>query len=140
MGLLSSPGVSGASSDRCVCEIAIVLATSSSVMSIPFAISACVASRPSSWSSALARLPMRCSVPARLRGADQPEVALVDEIRERHALVLIFLRHRNDEPQVRADELVERFLLTLANVARKARLFIARYQRIRADVAEVLIE
>jgi hypothetical protein len=45
-----------------------VFANSSSEMSMPSAISSTVGSRPSSWSSADERLPMRCSVPARLSG------------------------------------------------------------------------
>src|SRR5256885_13169964 len=45
-----------------------VLATSSSEMSIPSAISSTVGSRPSSCSSAEERFPMRCSVPARFNG------------------------------------------------------------------------
>jgi len=45
-----------------------VLATSSSLMSIPSAISSTVGSRPSSCWSADERFPMRCSVPARLSG------------------------------------------------------------------------
>ena len=45
-----------------------VFCTSSIEMSIPSAISDGVGSRPSSWSRAEDRLPIRCSVPARLSG------------------------------------------------------------------------
>ena len=44
-------------------------------------------------------------------GADEAEVALVDQVGERDALVLVLLGDRDDEAQVRAHELVERFLL-----------------------------
>src|ERR1043165_3527918 len=54
-----------------------------------------------------------------VRSANEAEVALVDQVRERHALVLIFLRDADDEPQVRTDQLVERFLITDADLLRE---------------------
>src|SRR5204863_6672446 len=54
--------------------------------------------------------------------------------------VLIFLRDADDEPQVRPHELVERFLITLANALRERDLVFPRDERIDADVAQVLIQ
>ena len=73
-------------------------------------------------------------------GADQSEVALVDQIGEGDALVLIFLGDRHDEAQVRPDELVQRFLIVHPDALRQLDLVLARDQRIGADVAEVLVE
>ena len=126
----------------------------------------------------MARLPIRCSVPARLSGTRtmrdcsasawriawrihhtayemnlmpfvssnlcaariEAEVALVDQVGERHALILILLRDRDDEAKVGAHQLVERFLVAGADVLRQPHFFIARDQRIRADIPQVLIE
>ena len=74
-------------------------------------------------------------VSSNLRGADEAEVALVDQIRQRHALILILLRHRHDEAQVRPYQLVERFLIVHPDSLREPHLFFARDERIRADVA-----
>src|SRR5690242_4966194 len=67
-----------------------------------------------------------------VRGANETEVALVDEIRERDALVLILLRDGHDEAEIRAHQLVERFLIALANALRQPHLLVARDQRVRA--------
>ena len=75
-----------------------------------------------------------------VRGANQTEVALVDQIGERDALILIFLGDGHDEAEVRPNELVETLLVALPDLLGKADFLIARDQRIRADVAEVLIE
>src|SRR5687767_4530231 len=75
-----------------------------------------------------------------VRRADQPKVALVDQIRERYTLVLIFLRDRNDEAEIRPDELVECFLVVGANALRESDFLLARDKRIDADVPKILIE
>src|SRR5690606_38794739 len=72
--------------------------------------------------------------------ADEAEVALVDEVAERHALVLVLLGDRHDEAEVRAHQLVERFLIARANLLRELDLLLALEQRIRADLLEVLIQ
>ena len=72
--------------------------------------------------------------------ADEAEVALVDQIRKRHALVLIFLRHGHDEAQVRPDQLVERLLIGLADTLGEADLFVAADQWVGTDVAQILVE
>src|SRR5256885_15713518 len=43
-------------------------------------------------------------------GADQAKVAFVDQVGERHALVLVLLGDRHHEAEVRAHQLVERLL------------------------------
>src|SRR5688572_5534124 len=73
-------------------------------------------------------------------GADQAEVALVDQVRERDALVLILLRDRHDEAEVRPNQLVQRLLIVRADALRQRDLLVARDQRVRADVAEILVE
>ena len=75
-----------------------------------------------------------------MRGADQPEVAFVDEVRERDTLVLVLLRDRDDEPQVGADQLVEGLGVALLDALRERHLFLAGNQRILTDLAEILIE
>src|SRR5260370_1358050 len=73
-------------------------------------------------------------------GPDQAEVALVDQIRERHALVLVLLGYGDDEPQVRADELAERFLVALLDALGQRDFFLTGDQRVLADLAQVLIQ
>src|SRR6185369_9122368 len=73
-------------------------------------------------------------------GADQAEVALVDQVGQRHALILVLLRHADDEAQVGAHELVERLLVALANALGERHLVFPRDERVDADVAQVLIE
>ena len=57
-----------------------------------------------------------------VRRADQAEVALVDQIGQGDALVLIFLGDRHDETEVRAHELVERFLIVQSDRFRELAL------------------
>src|SRR5450759_182567 len=75
-----------------------------------------------------------------VRRANEAEVALVDQIGKRDALVLILLGHRYDKAQVRPHQLVERLLVVHADPSRQRRFFIAGNQRIDADVPEILIE
>jgi hypothetical protein len=72
--------------------------------------------------------------------ANEAEVALVDEVGERDALVLIFLGNGDDESQVRANQRVERFLIVDADALRQQNLLLAIDQWIGTDVAEVLVE
>ncbi len=73
-------------------------------------------------------------------GADEAEVALVDQIGERDALVLVFLGDRDDEAEVAADQLVERLAVADADPLGEADFFLLRNQRVLADLAEVLVE
>jgi hypothetical protein len=66
--------------------------------------------------------------------ADEAEVALVDQVGEGHALVLILLGHGNDESQVAADQLVESLRFPDANPLRQVDLFLLRDQRVLADL------
>jgi hypothetical protein len=75
-----------------------------------------------------------------MRGPDQPEVALVDQIGQRHALVLVLLGDGDDEAEVRADQLVERFGIARADVLRETDFLGPIDQRICADLLQVLIE
>ena len=54
-----------------------------------------------------------------VRRADQAEVALVDQVGERDALVLILLGDRDDEAQVAAHQLVERLVVARADALRE---------------------
>src|SRR4029077_4367636 len=72
--------------------------------------------------------------------ANQSEVALVDQIREGDALVLIFLGDGDDEAQVGANELVQRLLFAALDALGQRDLFLARDQGVLADLAQVLIE
>ena len=149
------------------------------VMSIPSAISSTVGSRPSSCSSAVERLPMRCSVPARFSGTRtmrlcsasacriawrihqtayemnlmplvssnlcaarmRPRLPSLIRSARRHALVLVLLGDGDDEAQVGAHQLVERFRIGLLDAdCASVDLVFAADQRVRADLAEVLIE
>ena len=75
-----------------------------------------------------------------VRGADQPQVALVDQIRERDPLVLILLRHGDHKPQVGPHELVERLRLAQLDPLSERDLLLARDERILTDLPEVLVE
>src|SRR6185437_6350617 len=73
-------------------------------------------------------------------GANESEVALVDEIGEGDALVLILLRHRDDKAQVGANERVQGLLVIDPDSLRQLDLILPRDQRIDADIAEVLVQ
>jgi hypothetical protein len=72
--------------------------------------------------------------------ADQAEVPLVDQVGEGDALVLVLLGDGDDEAKVRAHELVERLPFPGADALRQADLLIAVDERVRADVAKILVE
>jgi len=73
-------------------------------------------------------------------GPDQAEVALVDQVRERYSLVLVFLGHGDDEPEVGAHQLVQRLRVALLDPLGQRHLFLAGDQRILADLPQVLVE
>jgi hypothetical protein len=67
-------------------------------------------------------------------GANQSEIALIDEVRQGYALVLILLGHGHYEPQVAAHQLVERLPIPDPNPLGQADLFLLRDQRVLADL------
>src|SRR4051794_16459227 len=73
-------------------------------------------------------------------GPDQTEVALVDQVGQGHALVLVLLGHRHDEAEVAADQLVERLAISDPDTLRKADFFFLRDQRVLADFPKVLVQ
>ena len=75
-----------------------------------------------------------------LRGADQAEVALVDEVGKGDPLILVPLRDRHDESQIGADERIEGFAIVIADAAGQFRLAFTRDQGIPADILQVLIQ
>jgi hypothetical protein len=75
-----------------------------------------------------------------VRGPDQAEVPLVDQVGKRNALVLVLLGHRYDEAEVAAHQLVEGLLFAQADPLRQRHLLLLRDQRIPADLAEILIQ
>src|ERR1043166_8178713 len=58
-------------------------------------------------------------------GANEAQVAFIDQVRERHALVLILFRHRHDEPQIRPHEFVEALLVAHTNLLGQPPCFVA---------------
>src|SRR5207237_9870138 len=71
---------------------------------------------------------------------NEAEVALVDQIGERYALVLIFLGDGDDESQVRSNQRVESVLVVLADALRELHFHLASDEGKDADVPEVLIK
>jgi hypothetical protein len=67
-------------------------------------------------------------------GPDQPEVALIDQVRQRDTLVLIFLGDRDHEPQIAPYQLVERLSVSHPDPLGEADLFLLRDQRVLADL------
>src|ERR1041385_7618264 len=74
------------------------------------------------------------------RGGEQADVALADQIGERQAAVLVFLRHRDHEPQVALDEFLHGVLIAGAHLPRERDLLLLREQRSLGDLVQVLIE
>ena len=74
------------------------------------------------------------------RSGEQADVAFTDEIDERQSAVLVFLGDGDDEAQVALHELLERVLITGANLLRELDLLRSLEQRIRGDLVEVLVE
>jgi len=74
------------------------------------------------------------------RRADEADVSLVDEVGQRHALVLVLLGHRHHEAQVAAHQRFQRVAVAFADSPREPRFLVAVDQRIRADLAQVLVQ
>ena len=72
-----------------------------------------------------------------LRGADQAERALLDQVEERQPLVAVVLRDRDDEAQVRLDHLLLRVEVAALDPARQVDLLLRGEQ---PDLADVLQE
>ena len=75
-----------------------------------------------------------------LCGADESEVAFVDQVGERDSLILILLGHRHDEAEVGAHEGVVRLAVAGVNRARQFRFAFAGNERVAADVFQVLVQ
>src|SRR5689334_603252 len=75
-----------------------------------------------------------------LRGADQAERPLLDQVEERQALVAVVLRDRDDEAEVRLDHLLLRVEVATLDAARKVDLFLSGEQTDLADVLEEQLE
>jgi len=67
-------------------------------------------------------------------GANEAEVALVDQIGERDALILILLGNRHDEPEIRSNQRVEGVLVVLADALRELHFHLATDEGKDADV------
>src|SRR5439155_7056933 len=75
-----------------------------------------------------------------VRSANEAEVALVDQIGERDALILIFFRDRDDESEIGSYQGIEGFLVILSDKLRELDFFLTTDEGKDADVPEVLIE
>ena len=75
-----------------------------------------------------------------LRRLDQAEVALVDQVGQGKALVLVLLGHRHDETQIGPREFLEGLLVTLADALGKFNFFFRSHQLFAADLLEVLVQ
>src|SRR5205823_1379810 len=73
-------------------------------------------------------------------GANEAEVAFVDQIGERDALILILLGDRDDEAQIRTHQRIEGLLVVLADALRELHFHLASDEGKDADVPEVLIQ
>src|SRR4051794_31159869 len=71
-----------------------------------------------------------------LRGADQAERALLDEVQERQPLVAVVLRDRDDQAQVGLDHLLLRVQVAALDAPREVDLLLGREQPDLADVLE----
>src|SRR6185437_8032492 len=72
-----------------------------------------------------------------LSGANEAEVAFVDQIGQRNAVVLVALGDRHDEAQIGADESVERLRVAGANAAGELGFLVSREQRVGANLVQV---
>src|SRR2546423_2354575 len=75
-----------------------------------------------------------------MRGANEAEVALVDQIGERNALILVFLGDGDDEAEIGAHQRIECLLILLSDTLRELDLHLAVDEGKGADVPQVLIE
>ena len=74
-----------------------------------------------------------------LGGFDQSQVALVDEVGQAQALVLVLLSHGNDEAQVGFGELLQRFAVAFLDGLCKFDFFLDGDQVLAADLLEVFV-
>ena len=74
------------------------------------------------------------------RGGEEPDVALADQVGERHAPVLILLGHRDHEPQVPLDQLLHRLGVALPHLPGDGDLLLGGEEWGLADLVEVLVE
>src|SRR5450759_2114611 len=75
-----------------------------------------------------------------LRGANETEVALIDQVGKRDPLVLELLRDRHDEAKIRADQPLHRVSVSGTGTLREIELLGVVEQRVRADVAQIAAE
>ena len=71
---------------------------------------------------------------------DQPDIARADEIDNRHALILIFVRHSDDKAQIGFDEFGTRFAVALANARREPNFLSCRERLRRGHVFEIAMQ
>src|SRR5690606_29804039 len=67
-------------------------------------------------------------------------VPLADEVGEAEPLALVLLRHRDDEPEVGADELVQRLLIPLLDPLRELHFLLRSEQLNLTDLIEILVQ
>src|SRR3954470_17504874 len=75
-----------------------------------------------------------------LRGADEADRSLLDQVEEREALVAVTLRDRDDEAKVRLDHLLLRAMVTTLDALRELDLLRRREQVDAADVLQEQLE
>ena len=75
-----------------------------------------------------------------LGGLDQSQIPLVDQVRQRQALVLVLFRNGNHEPKVGASQFFEGFLVALFDPLRQIYLFLYGNQILFANLLQVFIQ
>ena len=70
----------------------------------------------------------------------QADVAFVDQVVERHALILILFGHRNHKAQVGFYQTLQRGLVAVADALGQFHLFVHREQFETADFGEILVD
>ena len=75
-----------------------------------------------------------------LGGLDQAEVALVDQVGQADALVLVLLGYGDDEPEVRPGEFVEGFLVALLDTLGEFHFLLHCNQFFPTDFLKIFVE
>ena len=75
-----------------------------------------------------------------LGGLDQSQIPLVDQVRQRQALVLVLFRNGNHEPKVGASQFFEGFLVALFDPLRQIYLFLYGNQILFANLLQVFVQ
>ena len=75
-----------------------------------------------------------------LGSLDKAQVPLVNQVRQRQALVLVLLGYRYDKTQVGADEFVQCGLLSLVDALGEFHLLVDRNEFFTADFLKILLE